>query len=200
MRMGIVYKATRGTCLTSKADLGRFTKQVNYSLFELQSFIQPICFIHSTTPQIKMHSTVIIAAFLAAVASSSPVTVPRSQATLPFTGNFTLPKEYNSTVWVPGTVLKAHQVLLFGEDRAEVVDQDVWTDLIEPQLNQIHAIDEAAVINDIVSRDEHWDEKRECQVITSAVTDKTETFVDWDVQMSPVVSACYSEQWLKSSD
>ncbi|KAL1862901.1 hypothetical protein Daus18300_008231 [Diaporthe australafricana] len=131
-----------------------------------------------------MQATIIIAAFLASVASSSPVSVQRSEATLPFTGNLALPQEYNSTAWVPGTVLKAHQVLLFGEDRAEVVDQDTWTDLIEPQLNQLHA---AAVSNEIVSRDEHWDEKRECQVITSAVTDKTENFVDWDVQMSPVL-------------
>lgn len=135
-----------------------------------------------------MHPTIVIAAFLASVASSSPVSVPRSEATLPFTGDFALPQEYNSTAWVPGTVLKAHEVLLFGENRAEVVHQDVWTDLIEPQLNQLHAVDEAATGSVISSRDGHWDEKRACQVITSAVTDKTENFVDWDVQMSPVVS------------
>lgn len=128
----------------------------------------------------------IIAVFLASVASSSPVFVTRSESKLPFTGDFSLPQEYNSTVWVPGRVLKAHEVLLFGEDRAEVVDQDTWTGIIEPQLNQLHAADEAAG-NVISTRDEHWDEKRECQVITSAVTDKTENFVDWDVQMSPVV-------------
>lgn len=134
-----------------------------------------------------MHPTIIIAAFLASVATSSPVSVPRSEATLPFTGDLALPKEYNSTAWVPGTVLKAHEVLLFGENRAEVVHQDVWTDLIEPQLNQLHAVDADATDNIISTRDEHWDEKRECQVITSAVTDKTENFVDWDVQMSPVI-------------
>lgn len=133
-----------------------------------------------------MHPTIVIAAFLASVATSSPVSITRSEATLPFTGDIALPEEYNSTAWVPGKVLKAHEVLLFGENRAEVVDQDVWTNLIEPQLNQLHAVDEAASI--ISSREEHWDEKRECQVITSAVTDKTENFVDWDVQMSPVVS------------
>ncbi|KAL2273470.1 hypothetical protein FJTKL_04468 [Diaporthe vaccinii] len=135
-----------------------------------------------------MHPTIIIAAFLASVATSSPVSVTRSEATLPFTGNLALPKEYNSTAWVPGTVLKAHEVVLFGENRAEVVHQDVWTDLIEPQLNQLHAVDADATDNIISTRDEHWDEKRECQVITSAVTDKTENFVGWDVQMSPVVS------------
>ncbi|KAJ0114464.1 hypothetical protein J7T55_010854 [Diaporthe amygdali] len=133
-----------------------------------------------------MHSKIIIAAFLASIASSSPVSVTRSESTLPFTGNVALPEEYNSTLWVPGTVLKAHQVLLFGENRAEVVDQDVWTNLIEPQLNQLHAVDETA--GQVIStREEHWDEKRECQEITSAVTDKTENFVDWDVQMSPVI-------------
>lgn len=135
-----------------------------------------------------MHSTIIIAAFLASVATSSPVPVPRSEATLPFTGDIALPEEYNSTAWVPGTVLRANEVLLFGENRAEVVHEDVWTNLIEPQLNQLHAVDEAATGSVISTRDEHWDEKRECQVITSAVTDKTENFVDWDVQMSPVVS------------
>lgn len=136
-----------------------------------------------------MHSTIVIAAFLASVASSSPVSVPRSEATLPFTGDIALPQEYNSTLWTPGKVLKADEVLLFGENRAEVVHQDVWTNLIEPQLNQLHAGDESAAGNIISTRDEHWDEKRECQVITSAVTDKTENFVDWDVQMSPVVGA-----------
>ncbi|KAG6358042.1 hypothetical protein INS49_013926 [Diaporthe citri] len=134
-----------------------------------------------------MHPTIIIAAFLASVATSSPVSVTRSEATLPFTGDLALPQEYNSTAWVPGTVLKAHEVLLFGENRAEVVRQDVWTDLIEPQLNQLHAVDEAATGSIISTRDEHWDKKRACQVITSAVTDKTENFVDWDVQMSPVI-------------
>jgi hypothetical protein len=134
-----------------------------------------------------MNPTIIVAAFLASVASSSPVSVTRSESTLPFTGDFALPQEYNSTAWVPGRVLKAHEVILFGEDRAEVVDQDTWTNLIEPQLKQLHAVDEAAA-NVISTRDEHWDEKRACQVITSAVTDKTENFVDWDVQMSPVVS------------
>lgn len=135
-----------------------------------------------------MHPTVIIAAFLASVASSSPVAVPRSEATLPFTVDSILPKEYNSTVWVPGRVLKAHEVILFGENRAEVVHQDVWTDLIEPQLNKLHAVDDLAEGSIISTRDEHWDEKRACQVVTSAVTDKTEDFVDWDVQMSNVVS------------
>lgn len=146
-----------------------------------------------------MHSTIIIAAFLASVATSSPVSVPRSEATLPFTGDIALPQEYNSTAWVPGTVLKAHEVLLFGENRAEVVHQDVWTDLIEPQLNQLHAVDEAATGSIISTRDEHWDEKRECQVITSAVTDKTENFVDWDVQMSPVVSPTKNGRAAESS-
>lgn len=182
---------------------GRLVKQFNYHLrlplSPLSSFSHQFAHFPNpdTSAQINMHSTVIIAAFLASVGSSSPVAVPRSEATLPFTGDITLPQEYNSTVWVPGRVLKAHEVLLFGENRAEVVHQDVWTDLIEPQLNQLHAVDEASEGSIISTRDEHWDEKRECQVITSAVTDKTENFVDWDVQMSPVVSPTKHSELLR---
>lgn len=176
---------------STKLGSGRLVKRFNHSVspfisFRASAINSAISFIPARSPQTKMHSTIVIAAFLASVASSSPVSVTRSEATLPFTGDIALPEEYNITAWVPGRVLKAHEVLLFGENRAEAVDQDVWTSLIEPQLNQLHAVDEAASI--ISTRDEHWDEKRECQVITSAVTDKTGNFVDWDVQKSPVVS------------
>ncbi|KAK6208531.1 hypothetical protein QIS74_12049 [Colletotrichum tabaci] len=89
------------------------------------------------------------------------------------------------------------EVLLFGKDSAEVIQLDKWHKLVEskgylpepPAWNQSW-IDDAKDLAPIPYDESihgSGPEKRDCAHTFSIVTDKKERFVNWDVQMSPVV-------------
>ncbi|PLB53448.1 hypothetical protein P170DRAFT_424183 [Aspergillus steynii IBT 23096] len=98
--------------------------------------------------------------------------------------------ELNSTKWTPGHVLQPDEVILYGDGRMEVVHESVYhtflasqglTDAPEPfvPLNT-----ETEPTN---ATDSDLHARQSCDLTTAVVTDHTQTFIDWDVQMSPVV-------------
>ncbi|KAF5715006.1 hypothetical protein FMUND_7100 [Fusarium mundagurra] len=103
---------------------------------------------------------------------------------------FMTERDLNSTKWTPDHVLKQDEVILYGEGRMEVVHVSVYEKLLESEG-----------INPITPEIDHdWlkagpkaigprnlEERQSCGGTTSYVTDSTQRFVDWDVQMSPVV-------------
>ncbi|WYZ38355.1 hypothetical protein EsH8_III_000269 [Colletotrichum jinshuiense] len=98
----------------------------------------------------------------------------------------------NHTKWNPHRRLARDEMILFSEKRAEVINEDKWRELVKekgylpepPAWNQSW-LDDAKDLAP-VPVDETL-EKRDCAHTFSIVTDKTERFVNWDVQMSPVV-------------
>ncbi|CZR69009.1 uncharacterized protein PAC_18910 [Phialocephala subalpina] len=107
----------------------------------------------------------------------------------------------NSTNWYPGYVLKPYEAILYGEDRAEVIHIETYNKLIAGG----HLYDADSIPPAI---DTHWDnstdidfeagssniterglEERACLYRVNTVTDTTQHFQGWDVQMSPVTYA-----------
>ncbi|RBR23398.1 uncharacterized protein FIESC28_03777 [Fusarium coffeatum] len=108
---------------------------------------------------------------------------------------FMTERDLNSTVWTPEHVLKQDEVILYGSGRMEVVHVSVYEKLLEfqgvsPETPGIdHAFLEAGAkafkeARALATRDV---EKRGCDGTAAYVTNTTQRFVDWDVQMSPVV-------------
>ncbi|KIL85450.1 hypothetical protein FAVG1_11407 [Fusarium avenaceum] len=123
-----------------------------------------------------MHSVNLLALALAATVSAVPF------------------KGLNSTKWTPEHILKTDEVILYGEGRMEVVHKSVYHELIQSQ----------SISEDIPVAPEKFpvttpavgsprpdngslDERDECDLTTAVITDRSQTFVDWDVQMSPVI-------------
>ncbi|KAH6688432.1 hypothetical protein F5X68DRAFT_275323 [Plectosphaerella plurivora] len=108
---------------------------------------------------------------------------------------FMTERDLNSTVWTPDHVLAQDEVILYGSGRMEVVHVSVWEKLLEsegistttPEIDTafLESGDQYAE-NNVVERDIEA-RQASCSGTTSYVTDTTQRFVDWDVQMSPVV-------------
>ncbi|KPM36377.1 hypothetical protein AK830_g10199 [Neonectria ditissima] len=96
--------------------------------------------------------------------------------------------DLNSTKWTPEHILKHDEVILYGEDgRMEVVHEAVYQQLVEANG---YSIDTPEVDEAFMNKSEkfnHLDSRASCAYTTALITDKTQSFIDWDVQMSPVV-------------
>ncbi|KAJ4138780.1 hypothetical protein NW768_002653 [Fusarium equiseti] len=98
-------------------------------------------------------------------------------------------RDLNSTVWPPEHVLQQDEVILYGSGRMEVVHVSVYEELLEfqgvsPETPEIdHAFLEAGAkaFEEAKALAACDVEKRGCEGTTSC------RFVDWDVQMSPVI-------------
>ncbi|KAF5242843.1 hypothetical protein FAUST_3109 [Fusarium austroamericanum] len=131
-----------------------------------------------------MQYSTLVFALLAAVASAAPLEEN------PFPGA----KEYT-----PGQHIDDSEVIVPVKDTAYVVKEDVYLAKLKAQGIKIGApeLDPKWVrrdinVNDLPERDEAaiaHDKRDDCSGTNYIVTDKTETFVDWDVQMSPVACA-----------
>ncbi|CZS93222.1 hypothetical protein WAI453_000905 [Rhynchosporium graminicola] len=105
--------------------------------------------------------------------------------------------DLNSTIWTPEHVLQMHEVILYGDDgRMEVVHESVYHRLLESQgvtmgrpettitdPNSDIALPQAVKANDTSLTKRY----NSCADNVISVQDGSQTFVDWDVQMSPVV-------------
>ncbi|KAH8733572.1 hypothetical protein BGZ61DRAFT_565594 [Ilyonectria robusta] len=122
-------------------------------------------------------SAALVGLVLASAASAAPTAIELNTP------------ELNSTKWTPDHVLKHDEVILYGEDgRMEIVHESVYEQLIGQHGFDLEApeIDEAFLNS---TDDKVLDARADCSYTTALITDKTENFVDWDVQMSPVVIA-----------
>ncbi|KAF7169309.1 hypothetical protein CNMCM6106_004221 [Aspergillus hiratsukae] len=106
------------------------------------------------------------------------------------------PFTLNSTKWTPDHVLQPDEVILYGEGRMEVVHESVWREIIASQGISLEAPEVPEIIanfpaditaNITAGHNETSLHSRDCGATTAMVTDTTQTFIDWDVQMSPVV-------------
>jgi len=109
----------------------------------------------------------------------------------------------NSTVWYPGYILRPDEVLLVGNGRMEVIHETLYNSLIATKaLFNIDSLDSLAPlentlideieeeVHDVVNGTQSALEARGgCVSRTNTVTDTTQHFVGWDVQMSPIVYA-----------
>ncbi|KAF9776233.1 hypothetical protein IL306_005617 [Fusarium sp. DS 682] len=103
---------------------------------------------------------------------------------------FMTQRDLNSTVWTPDHILKQDEVILYGEGRMEVVHVSIWEKLLEsegvdpntPEIDHDFLNFDAKAVG---PRD--LEERQSCAATSSYVTDTRQRFVDWDVQMSPVV-------------
>ncbi|KAJ5107113.1 hypothetical protein N7456_003788 [Penicillium angulare] len=96
----------------------------------------------------------------------------------------------NSTKWTTDHVLQHDEVILYGEGRMEVVHESIYHALISEQgLSRIPPEEEPALsgLSSIGKNHTNLHARDECGLTTAVVTDKSQTFIDWDVQMSPVV-------------
>ncbi|EEU35389.1 uncharacterized protein NECHADRAFT_100788 [Fusarium vanettenii 77-13-4] len=100
----------------------------------------------------------------------------------------------NSTRWTPEHILQPDEVILYGEGRMEVVHESVYHSLIASDgiSEDIPEVPEAFPapshpFKAPKSSNDNSLSKRQCDLTTAVVTDRTQTFVDWDVQMSPVI-------------
>ncbi|WZH45812.1 uncharacterized protein QYS62_006880 [Fusarium acuminatum] len=123
-----------------------------------------------------MHSVNLLALALAATVSAVPF------------------KGLNSTKWTPEHILKSDEVILYGEGRMEVVHQSVYHQLIQSKhiSEDIPALPEkfpvaTPAVGSPRSDNSSLYQRDECDLTTAVITDRSETFVDWDVQMSPVI-------------
>ncbi|CEI67625.1 hypothetical protein FVEN_g5710 [Fusarium venenatum] len=103
---------------------------------------------------------------------------------------FMTERDLNSTIWTPDHILKQDEVILYGSGRMEVVHVSVYEKLLEsegvdPETPEIDQAWLDAGAKAVAPRD--LEERQSCSSTTSYVTDRTQRFVDWDVQMSPVV-------------
>ncbi|KAF7555167.1 hypothetical protein G7Z17_g2400 [Cylindrodendrum hubeiense] len=101
-------------------------------------------------------------------------------------------RELNSTKWTPDHILQPNEVILYGEGgRMEVVHEDVYHSLITDKgyLYDAPEVDEDFLgrIPPISNSTKSHHERDDCLHTTAVVADSETTFVDWDVQMSPVV-------------
>ncbi|RDW72899.1 hypothetical protein BP6252_06806 [Coleophoma cylindrospora] len=138
-----------------------------------------------------MFSTNVVSLALLAVTAlvnAAPLVSPVNSTALNGTG-------LNSTTWQPGYILKPHEVILFGEDRMEVMHVDAYKALLA-EHNIFHV--DTQSLEPLVSAnltigefedDEALEKRGACLYRTNTVTDTTQHFVGWDVQMSPVVRA-----------
>ncbi|KAJ4208583.1 hypothetical protein NW767_001691 [Fusarium falciforme] len=100
----------------------------------------------------------------------------------------------NSTKWTPEHILQPEEVILYGEGRMEVVHESVYHSLIAsdgisediPEVPEAFPAPSHPFKAPKSSNDSSLS-KRQCDLTTAVVTDRSETFVDWDVQMSPVI-------------
>ncbi|KAK2067300.1 hypothetical protein P8C59_001054 [Phyllachora maydis] len=107
--------------------------------------------------------------------------------------------QLNATPWQPGHVLQGDEAIVFGRHEAHVVPRLDYEALVEPALRRrfeaplLHAqpdeplvlgsfLEEVGTLNNATSRRTG----KRCTRVTNVVIDKTETIVDWDVQMSVV--------------
>ncbi|KAM0327192.1 hypothetical protein ACHAQA_006325 [Verticillium albo-atrum] len=101
-------------------------------------------------------------------------------------------RDLNATVWTPDHELQPDEVIIYGNGRMEVIHENTWLALLEsegistetPEID--HAFLEARDL-DTSEPEGHVLQSRQCASTTSFVTDRTQRFIDWDVQMSPVV-------------
>ncbi|KAM0300588.1 hypothetical protein ACHAPM_006904 [Fusarium culmorum] len=131
-----------------------------------------------------MQYSTLFFALLASVASAIPLEEN------PFPGA----KEYT-----PGQHVETGDVIVPVKDTAYVVKEDVYLAKLKAQGIKIGApkLDPKWVrrdvdVTDLPKRNEaaiEHEKRDDCSGTNYIVTDKTETFVDWDVQMSPVVCA-----------
>ncbi|KAF9878884.1 hypothetical protein CkaCkLH20_03784 [Colletotrichum karsti] len=131
-----------------------------------------------------MRSSTFVSLFLFAAANAAPFVLNG--------------RTVNSTKWTPDHVLKPYEVILYGEDRMEVVHEDVYHEMVKSMGVMSHAPDHDdhdfhnLPWNGTVSTNSTKPGKidaRGCETTYSIVADKTFDFIDWDVQMSPVVTA-----------
>ncbi|KAJ5340099.1 hypothetical protein N7452_006827 [Penicillium brevicompactum] len=99
-------------------------------------------------------------------------------------------RHFNSTAWTSDYVLQPEEVIVFGEGRMEVVHESVYRQILFSQGLSHSVLDindvplESQTVPQDTSKIEHRDS---CDLTTAVITDTTQSFVDWDVQMSPVV-------------
>lgn len=111
----------------------------------------------------------------------------------------------NSTVWTPDHILQPDEVILYGEGRSEylarcllhsdssnvpfftveVVHESVYHALMASHGVSLDA-PELEDLNASLANRTRLNTRGDCHT-TAVVTDRTQTFIDWDVQMSPVV-------------
>ncbi|OHE99321.1 hypothetical protein CORC01_05362 [Colletotrichum orchidophilum] len=106
-------------------------------------------------------------------------------------------RDLNLTKWSPDRKLNGDEIVLIGKDREEVIQVEQWHKLLESEgiLPEAPEYDHdwiaaGANMSALPYDPEihgHGPQKRDCAHTFSFVTDKTQRFVDWDVQMSPVV-------------
>ncbi|KAK1974173.1 hypothetical protein LZ30DRAFT_694525 [Colletotrichum cereale] len=94
----------------------------------------------------------------------------------------------------PGHKLAHGEMLLVGQNGTEVISQEAWHKLVEergylpepPAWNQSW-IDDANHLKMLTHNESTIEKRDNCDHVTAIITDKVERFVNWDVQMSPVV-------------
>ncbi|KAJ5742749.1 uncharacterized protein N7511_011150 [Penicillium nucicola] len=97
-------------------------------------------------------------------------------------------RSINSTNWTPEHILQPGEIILYGEGRMEVVHESVYNELIASQALSEHPGDFTDAVETTSAHSTSKLHTRDsCDLITAVITDRTQTFVDWDVQMSPVV-------------
>ncbi|KAF6822944.1 hypothetical protein CPLU01_11697 [Colletotrichum plurivorum] len=123
-----------------------------------------------------MVSAALLSVLMATAASAAPYITERN---------------LNSTKWTPSHKLASDEVILFGNGRMEVVHESTWKALlaqqnISPETPKLDLswLDDVANLAETVPE---LHERQSCGNTFSVVTDKEERFVDWDVQMAPVV-------------
>ncbi|KAK7402654.1 hypothetical protein QQX98_011601 [Neonectria punicea] len=95
----------------------------------------------------------------------------------------------NSTKWTPDHILQPDEVILYGEGRMEVVHKNVYHDLIESEgcSFDVPEVDKEFLGRTPPPNNATADKRDECELTNAVVSDRSSTFVDWDLQMSPVV-------------
>lgn len=111
----------------------------------------------------------------------------------------------NSSAWTPDHILQPDEVILYGEGRSEylsrcqlnsdfsnvsfftveVVHESIYHALMASQGVSLDA-PELEDLNASLANRTRLNARDDCHT-TAVVTDRTQTFIDWDVQMSPVV-------------
>ncbi|KAJ5332288.1 hypothetical protein MYU51_007337 [Penicillium brevicompactum] len=99
----------------------------------------------------------------------------------------------NSIRWTPEHILQPDEVILFGEGRMEIVSQSVYNDMVAAEGYPLTAPEiEEASLSSADNSSSEIAARASCDMTIATVIDKTETFIDWDVQMSPVVAGAGS--------
>ncbi|KAJ5523816.1 hypothetical protein N7494_010466 [Penicillium frequentans] len=96
----------------------------------------------------------------------------------------------NSTQWTPDHVLQPDEVILYGNGRMEVVHENTYHALLASQEISLDVPEVDDTFRSIAHsgyNKTHLRARADCSYTTAVVTDRSETFIDWDVQMSPVV-------------